>query len=692
LTRTGLTAVVLGVLLGSAALVWQAERRRGEAQREAETLQRREDARAQVAEFRRLADEMTFYAAGTNPVAERTPYFLPDKAEDSGRGADAIVRGWGFTLEELAVEDKQRPPLKEEVHDFLLLLAQLKCQGPGANREAAQEARDLLERARALHEPSRSYYRLSAVCDRLQGDLARAVQDQRQADAANTPSAALDHFLAGEQERALAARSDNTADSDPESEAALRRALDAYALAERGPRQAYWAHFQTARCYLALREEDRALEALAVCIGMRPDVPWAGSVRGLALALRGHFPKAEGELQRVLDDHPDFAPARLNLGAVYWLQKQYEPALKQFDAVWDLPPGKRLAEAAYYRGLVHLERGDRAVDDFDRVLREKPEFRPAYLGRALVHIARGEEGPGLDDLTAYLRAGRPQFDPRAAAAHEERGRLLTRLVPRLPRAAAPKVLAAAERELRKAEERGDRSAALFDSLGDLLSLKGELTEAIKAYLRGLETAPKDLRLLTKRGWAYVNSGPTQYDAAQKDFAAAAAVPPKTAAERLLVADAHAGLGYLHACKGETTAALEEVVRATLAVRTVEGDVVRYVNHYRLRHNLACIYGELSRADAGALPALGVSTVGLVASPSGQGPLLAAAVLLPGRTNARHREEHEQLAVECLREALALAQHAGAAADEVAAIKVEPAFPDALRKRGAFRELVPNVGR
>jgi tetratricopeptide (TPR) repeat protein len=656
LARTALAAVVLGVLLGSAAWVWQAERRRGQVQLEAETLRRHEEARAQVAEFRRLADEMTFYAASTNPVAERAPYYDTHEAEAVGRAADAVVRGWGLALEDLALADEQRQPLKEEVHNFLLLLAQLKSQGPGANRESAQEARDLLERARALQEPSRSYYRLSAVCARLLGDVARADLDQRQADAANTRSAALDHFLMGERERALAVRPDNTADPDPESEAALRRALDEYALAARGTRQAYWAHFQMGRCYLALGEEERALQALAACNALRPDVPWARSTRGLALALQRHFAEAESELQRVLDEQADFAPARLNLGAVYWLQKQYDPALEQFDRVLQLPPDKRLLEAAYYRGMVRLERGDRAVEDFNRVLREKPGFRPAYLARAQAHFSQGEEGPGLDDLNAYLRAGRPQFDPRDARACAERGRLLTHFVTRLPRAAMGKALDVALRELRKADDLGSRSPAVFDDLGDILYLKGQLTDAIKAYSRGLEFAPEDVRLLTKRAGAYVNGPGKQYDAARKDFAAAARVEPKTASERLVVADAHAGLGYVHACCRETTEALEEATRATLAVRTVQGDVVRYVNHYKLRHNLACIYGELSRADD------------------------------------KHREEHEQLAVDFLREAVALAQHAGATAEEVGYIQAEPAFPRSLRDRADFGALLKSAGR
>jgi tetratricopeptide (TPR) repeat protein len=140
----------------------------------------------------------------------------------------------------------------------------------------------------------------------------------------------------GERELALATLPDNPSDADREKvENTLRRALDEFKQAVRGPRQAYWAHFQMGRCYLGLGEEDRALQAFAACIALRPDVPWAASARGLALARQGHSKEAESELQRVLKLHDDFAPAHLNLGAVYWMQKQYEPALEEFKWVLD---------------------------------------------------------------------------------------------------------------------------------------------------------------------------------------------------------------------------------------------------------------------------------------------------------------------------------------------------------------------
>jgi tetratricopeptide (TPR) repeat protein len=385
--------------------------------------------------------------------------------------------------------------------------------------------------------------------------------------------------------------------------------------------------------------------------------------RAVPPPLLKRYPAAESELRQTLQRHPDFVPARLNLGAVYWLQRQYDRALEQLEQVGRLPPEKRPVEAAYYEAVVRLERevargGDlaRALEGLTGVIQEKPELTPAYLARAQAHFARGEEGPGLDDLNAVVRAGQPHFDADAAAAYAQRGRLLRRLVPRLPPTARPAALAAAVRQLRKAEERGGRSAALFDDLGAVLEGSLKFPDAIEAYSHGLELAPKDAHLRNLRGWAYVNSTPPRYDRAREDFAVAARLEPETAADRLAVADAHVGLAYVHACSGSATEALNEATRALLALRGTVPDGTGRTDHYVIRHNLACVYAELARADA------------------------------------KHHTEQEDVALEFLREALAQAEAHGAREEELANILNEPVLRPLLKKRQDFGELVNKAGR
>jgi Flp pilus assembly protein TadD len=299
-------------------------------------------------------------------------------------------------------------------------------------------------------------------------------------------------------------------------------------------------------------------------------------------------------------------------------------------------------EAAYYRGQLSLdqERYREAIADFDRVEKEKKGFRALYLLRARAHLAQKEETAGIADLNRYLElTGAGLFDPEAAEAFAKRGRLLRLLVPRLPKAARPGALQLAVRELQKADTLELRSAALFDDLGAVLEqLPRRKKEALGAYSRGLELEPKNVKLLTKRGWLYVDPRlPPQYDEAEADFKEALGVEPKNA-------EAHAGLGYVRACRKARDEAHWE---ADLALLYGAGD-------YLTLHNIACIYGELSRSDDGRV------------------------------------SEHQDLALTVLQRATELWSRDRAGPNEIELIKDEVAFPKPLRERPEFQKLLdPN---
>jgi len=71
----------------------------------------------------------------------------------------------------------------------------------------------------------------------------------------------------------------------------------------------------------------------------------------------------------------------------------------------------------------------------------------------------------------------------------------------------------------------------------MLEHAGRLDQAILAYSKGLELAPKDAKMLIKRGWAFEVL--TQHGKASADFTAAVRVDPENA-------EAHTGLGYVRA--------------------------------------------------------------------------------------------------------------------------------------------------
>jgi len=71
----------------------------------------------------------------------------------------------------------------------------------------------------------------------------------------------------------------------------------------------------------------------------------------------------------------------------------------------------------------------------------------------------------------------------------------------------------------------------------MLEHAGRRDQAILSYSKGLELAPKDAKMLIKRGWALELLN--QHGKASADFAAATRVDPENA-------EAHTGLGCVHA--------------------------------------------------------------------------------------------------------------------------------------------------
>lgn len=512
----------------------------------------------------------------------------------------------------------------------------------GREADTAKDLQDILNWADSLpRPPSRSYHYLRAQAYRLVGDPTRAAEHERLANDRSTPVTALDHFLQGERHRAEGVHGSKAAvervtwQPNPDL---LKRAVEEYRLALQIDPKHYWSHLQAGRCYLSLGQGLNALEALGTCVSLEPDTVWAYSVRGLALALRKDFRGAEQDLEKAFRLDPDFCPARLNLGVIQWLQEKHDDALATFTAVLEAPAGKRLLEAAYYRGQLYAERGKypEALRDLSRVVDENPGFGPAYLLRGRVYLLQGHPDQGLADLNSFLAAGQA-FDPKCTQAYAQRGRLLRLLLSEFPAARQKEHVKLALGELAEALRLGGPTPRLCGDLGAVLELLGGMEEAILAYSRGLEKAPGDIELLVKRGWAYAKQ--RQDEKAEADFTRAVHLDPAKA-------EVHTGLGYFLARRKKHPEAQREAAHALL----------HGADDYLVLHNVACIYAALAQSDLARAP------------------------------------QHESTAVALLRRALEQWKSAAGGPSEIDLIRTEPAFPDSLRESPEFRELLDSAGR
>jgi serine/threonine protein kinase/tetratricopeptide (TPR) repeat protein len=591
LIRSLSAALLLSLFASGTVMLIQAWNAAERIKRAADLLKRREPARTALAEFHRLAEERQFLASVTTPAGQSAVDYDAQHGREAGEKAVAIADRLERELQELAMPE-ERKALHRELHDLLLLTAAQTPYRPESDRKDVAKVLESLKRAISLpgHGPSRAYYRLKARCHRVLGDEEAAALEEQRAEA--EPPGPLDHFLQAEEYRARAGEAAQTAGDElawQPNRDLLLKAVAEYREALRLQPDHFWCHLQMGRCYLSLKRGAEAVAALDACVALRPREPWGYSARGLARGLLRDYTHAEADLDQALAMDPEFRPALLHRGILAWLDHKDERALADFARVLEPPAERRLVEAAYYRGQLHIQRNEiaQALADLDMVVKESPAFRPVYLTRAQAHFRDGGKARGLGDLTTFMNGGRSKpFGPNDPVLFAQRGGLILRLAPNWGLSADEHgaALRLARDDLERAFRMGYRAADLFDDLASVAHRLGEGATALAAYERGLAAKPSTelaVKILTKRGWIYaqIGDGPHR-ERARADFAAAVRLEKSHA-------DAHAGLGFVAALRRLPSEAKGE---AGLALWHGAGE-------YLLLHNVACIYAELSRVEA-----------------------------------------------------------------------------------------------
>jgi tetratricopeptide (TPR) repeat protein len=93
-----------------------------------------------------------------------------------------------------------------------------------------------------------------------------------------------------------------------------------------------------------------ALQALARALVLKPDDPRVRYYRGVIYRLQNNLALAAEDQQYVLSLFPRFRQARQELGYIYYLQKKYESAEEQFEALQVINPDDLTAH--YYLSLI----------------------------------------------------------------------------------------------------------------------------------------------------------------------------------------------------------------------------------------------------------------------------------------------------------------------------------------------------
>jgi tetratricopeptide (TPR) repeat protein len=129
----------------------------------------------------------------------------------------------------------------------------------------------------------------------------------------------------------------------------------------------------------------------------------AYALRGLAYLDRGDIPAAIVDLNRAVENAPDFAPAYQNRGNARYALGNNRDALADYDRTIKLDPD--VASAYVNRAWVRRDLGmtDAALADFAKAISLSPDNSAAYSGRGQLYLQQKQYARALADLNRAVR-------------------------------------------------------------------------------------------------------------------------------------------------------------------------------------------------------------------------------------------------------------------------------------------------
>ncbi len=107
--------------------------------------------------------------------------------------------------------------------------------------------------------------------------------------------------------------------------------------------------------------------------------------------------------QQIMERHPNFAPAWINLGTIHFHLREFGWAEQLYRRATEIDPTYVLAFFDLGNVLDELQRLDESITAYRAAIALAPRYADAHYNLALAHERRGEERPALRHWQAYLR-------------------------------------------------------------------------------------------------------------------------------------------------------------------------------------------------------------------------------------------------------------------------------------------------
>lgn len=125
---------------------------------------------------------------------------------------------------------------------------------------------------------------------------------------------------------------------------------------------------------------------------------------------RGDREEGIRKLAALVEDHPDYVEARVNLGGVYYSNQEYVAAARQFEAAYDLKPDDPRILLNLAASKSALDQLDEAIDLLIKTLDIDPEYRDVHYNLAIAYWRKGRVPEAMAELEMEL-ALHPDHEP-----------------------------------------------------------------------------------------------------------------------------------------------------------------------------------------------------------------------------------------------------------------------------------------